>query len=72
MATAVALTCVGSAVAELLAEVAPTKIRQVGVADVFGQSGKPDELLSYYKLDTAGIVQAVLAVLGRVPVEANT
>ncbi|MEI7720293.1 MAG: transketolase C-terminal domain-containing protein [bacterium] len=49
----------GSAVAEVLAEEFPVPIQFVGVRDQFGQSGRPDELLEYYKLSSAHIVTAV-------------
>ena len=48
----------GGAVAELLAEHAPTPMRFVGVRDQFGQSGEPAELLAHYGLDAAGIAKA--------------
>ncbi|MFO7941297.1 MAG: transketolase family protein [Bacillota bacterium] len=40
----------GGAVAELLSERCPVPVIRVGVRDVFGQSGSPDELLQYYGL----------------------
>jgi transketolase len=40
----------GSAVAEVLAEEAPARLKRVGVNDVFGQSGSPDELMDLYGL----------------------
>ena len=49
----------GSAVAELLAKEYPVKMRMLGIQDVFGQSGTPDELLVHYGLDTPHIVEAV-------------
>ena len=49
----------GSAVAELLGERSPIRIRRIGVKDVFGQSGTSDELLAHYGLDAAAIVTAV-------------
>jgi len=45
----------GSAVAELLAEKLPTKLRFVGVKDQFGQSGTPEELIEHYGMDTESI-----------------
>lgn len=48
----------GSAVAEHLSECCPTKIARVGVRDVFGESGEPDELIVHFKLDTPSIVAA--------------
>lgn len=55
----------GSAVAELLAKEYPVPMEFVAVNDVFGQSGKSDELLSLYGLDRKGIVEAVMRVLKR-------
>lgn len=55
----------GSAVAEFLAKTFPVPIEFVGVKDVFGQSGKPAELLSYYCMDEVAIKKAIEKVLGR-------
>lgn len=54
----------GSAVAEYLSEVSPKWVLRVGVADVFGQSGTPEELLSHYGLDSASIVREVQRFFG--------
>lgn len=51
----------GSAVAELLSEYHPVPMRLLGVADAFGQSGEPDELLKHYGLDALHIRDAVRA-----------
>ncbi|MDP2593928.1 MAG: transketolase C-terminal domain-containing protein [bacterium] len=53
----------GSAVAELLAEHAPTPMRLVGVRDRFGQSGEPVELLTHYGLDAAYIKEAAQSLV---------
>ncbi len=53
----------GGAVAELLAQKAPTKMAFVGVQDKFGQSGTPDELMRHYCLDASSIVRAVMRVI---------
>ncbi len=55
----------GSAVAEVLAKHYPVPIEFVGVNDMFGQSGKPDELISHYGMDEKGIRVAVQKVLKR-------
>lgn len=55
----------GSAVAEVLAEHLPTPMQRVGVRDVFGQSGSPDELLEAYGLTAEAIAQAAKAVIDR-------
>ena len=49
----------GSAIAELLSQKHPTKIKLVAVKDQFGQSGKPEELLKHYGLDKEAIKKAV-------------
>ncbi len=53
----------GSTIAEFLSEVRPTKVLRVGVRDLFGQSGTPDELLAHYKLDAKSIVDRVTVEL---------
>jgi transketolase len=53
----------GSAIAELLSEKHPVPIAQVGIKDVFGRSGEPDELLKYYGLTGNDISQAVKRLL---------
>lgn len=54
----------GSAVAEVLAVEYPTKMAFVGVQDVFGQSGTPEELIRHYGMDKEGIKYAVKMLLG--------
>lgn len=51
----------GSAVAELLSERHPIPVRRLGIADQFGQSGSPEELLAHYGLDALHIAEAVRA-----------
>lgn len=55
----------GSAVAELAAEKYPVPLVRVGVKDVFGESGKPHELLEKYGLTPQDIVQAAKEVVAR-------
>ena len=50
----------GTAVCEVLAEEYPVKVERMGVPDVFGRSGKAEELLTYYKIDCEAIVRKVL------------
>ncbi len=50
----------GSAVAEVLAEEYPTPMRRIGLADVFGESGKPAQLLEKFDMTPAHIADAVL------------
>ena len=53
----------GSAVAEYLSGVKPTRIERVGIKDVFGQSGEPNELIAHYGMDTKAIIEAVKRLL---------
>lgn len=55
----------GDSIAQLLAMKNPTPIEMVAVDDVFGQSGKPEELLSFYHLDTPDIVAAAKRAVAR-------
>jgi transketolase len=55
----------GSAVAEVLSRKLPTPIEYVGVDDKFGQSGKPEELISHYGLDKDSIKDAVKRAISR-------
>lgn len=48
----------GSAVSEVLSEVCPVPTRRVGVADVFGTSGEPAELMAHFGLTAADIAAA--------------
>lgn len=47
----------GSAVCEVLSQELPTKTKLIGLNDVFGQSGTPNELLEHYGLTTDNIVE---------------
>lgn len=49
----------GSAVAEVTSENFPVPVIRVGIKDVFGESGKADELLKAYGLTAQDIVSAV-------------
>jgi len=55
----------GSAVAECLAQHAPTPIEFIGMHDEFGQSGKPAELIEHYGMGVSHIKEAVKKVLQR-------
>jgi transketolase len=55
----------GSAVAEVLVENVPVPMERVGVKDVFGESGEPEELLVKYGLTIKDIKEAVYRVLQR-------
>ncbi|KKT14710.1 MAG: Transketolase, central region [Parcubacteria group bacterium GW2011_GWF2_44_8b] len=55
----------GSAVAECLAQNFPVPMEFIGVDDLFGQSGTPDELIEHYHMDTKSIIKAVNKILKR-------
>ncbi|MEW6103272.1 MAG: transketolase family protein [bacterium] len=55
----------GSAVCEVLSEKAPTIVKRIGIQDVFGTSGKPEELLSYFKVDAKAIYKEAITLVNR-------
>lgn len=55
----------GGAVAECLAQTLPTPIEFVGVKDIFGESGEPDELAEKYCLTSKFISNACKKVMKR-------
>ena len=65
-ATGAVVTCeehsviggLGSAVAELLGESAPMPLERVGVRDVFGTSGEPEELMRHFGLTAEDVATA--------------
>lgn len=55
----------GDSICQLLARKLPTPVEMVAVDDHFGESGKPDELMTKFGLDKPHIMKAVQKVLGR-------
>jgi len=55
----------GDSVAQLLSRKLPTPIEMVAVNDKFGESGKPEELLTKYGIDTKDIIEAAEKVIKR-------
>jgi len=55
----------GSAVCEVLSEKHPAPVVRVGVRDVFGESGKPDELFEKYGISVGHIVKAAKRAVAR-------
>jgi transketolase len=55
----------GSAVAELLGEHAPRRMVRIGVRDVFGTSGEPDELMAHYGLSATDIANTAKSIVIR-------
>ena len=49
----------GSAVCEALCDEYPTKVVRMGMKDKFGESGKWDELMHYYKIDAEAIKEEI-------------
>ncbi len=49
----------GSAVAELLAEKFPAKVKILGMPDKFGESGKPEELWEKYGLSSSKLLKEI-------------
>jgi transketolase len=54
----------GSAVSEVLSEACPVPTRRVGVADVFGTSGEPAELMEHFGLTASDIASAARELVG--------
>ncbi len=54
----------GGAVCEVLSQEYPVPVKIIGVENRFGQSGKPDELLEEYGLDSKSIVNKVKVFIG--------
>ena len=57
----------GSAVAEVLGEAVPVPFARVGVRDVFGTSGDPEELMAHFGLTAHHVAEAAREVLVRRP-----
>ena len=55
----------GSAVSEVLAEECPTVLKRVGIKDVFGESGNPNDLLEKYGLTYKDIISSVKEVIAK-------
>ena len=49
----------GSAISEVLSEEYPAKLVRMGMKDVFGKSGKAEELLKYYGLTSENIISEI-------------
>ena len=53
----------GSAVTEVVSETCPVPVLRIGVNDVFGESGTPNELLKKYGLTAENIVEKVKTII---------
>ena len=49
----------GSAISEVLTENYPVKLKRIGINDCFGRSGKAEELIKYFGIDSESIKKAV-------------
>ncbi len=47
----------GTAIADVLAEEYPKKLIKLGINDCFGKSGKAEDLMEYFKIDSKAIVE---------------
>jgi len=55
----------GDSIAQLLARKLPRPLEMVAVNDKFGESGKPEELMRKYGLDSTNVVDAVKKAIAR-------
>lgn len=53
----------GSAVSEVICENHPSLVKKIGINDIFGQSGKPEELFKEYGLTSDKIVKTVKSII---------
>ena len=49
----------GSAISEVLTEEYPTKLIRLGIKDVFGKSGKAEELIKYFGITADNIIEVM-------------
>lgn len=49
----------GSAICEVLSEEYPCMVTRMGIKDTFGKSGKAEELMKYFKIDSESIVEEI-------------
>jgi transketolase len=47
----------GTAIAEVLTEQYPAKLERMGINDTFGKSGKAEELMDYFKINSKAIIE---------------
>jgi transketolase len=53
----------GGAIAELLSQKLPLPLERVGIQDIYGESGKPEELIKKYHIDTKDVIATVKRVI---------
>lgn len=50
----------GSAISEVLTEKYPVELERMGIHDTFGKSGKAEDLMKYFKIDSDSIIEKIL------------
>lgn len=55
----------GSAICETLADKLPSKVYRFGIHDEFGQSGKAEELIEYYGLDSKTLATKIKTMINK-------
>lgn len=61
----------GSAICETLADKLPSKVYRIGVNDEFGQSGKAEELIEYYGLDSKTLAKRIRTIIKKEKEQGN-
>ena len=61
----------GSAICETLADKLPSKVYRFGIHDEFGQSGKAEELIEYYGLDSKTLAKRIGAIIKKEKEQGN-
>lgn len=61
----------GSAICETLADKLPSKVYRIGVNDEYGQSGKAEELIEYYGLDSKTLAKRIRAIIKKEKEQGN-
>lgn len=61
----------GSAICETLADKLPSKVYRFGIQDEFGQSGKAEELIEYYGLDSKTLAKRIRAIIKKEKEQGN-
>lgn len=61
----------GSAICEVLADKLPSKVYRFGIHDEFGQSGKAEELIEYYGLDSKTLAKRIRAIIKKEKEQGN-
>ena len=61
----------GSTICETLADKLPSKVYRFGIHDEFGQSGKAEELIEYYGLDSKTLAKRIRAIIKKEKEQGN-